>query len=368
MRVAKLLMAILLVTEWSSLQVRADEPARSSADVFRSWEQRARALKTGRLTYAEQKFLAGSSAEGIGGIALHPPLDSNSENQLVVTLDPTRMHYEFQGSSWSPQEKRMVGYVQQSTFDGKAMVLYFPPPAAGERGDATITANEQHPDAENLYIKAVLLAFRPFDERLTRIQREDYMIVDDPAAVVEDRRCTVLTGESGGLTRTFWTDPTRDDCILKYMEFAEGVLAVQLQITYRNEPVVGWIPDGWKADWFNRDGTLAESSTARLQTVMINEPLSDADFQIEFAPGTLVSDQRTGTHSVIKADGRVRAITPQELPVASYEELMATESGQAVPGRSGPRTRTWLFVLNLVAATVVVIAVLVWGWRGRRPV
>lgn len=342
----------------------ADTPPepRSAADIFRSWDLRASRLKTARLNYAETKLLAGSVAEGIGGVRLYPPTDDVSENRLTITLDPTRMLYLFDGAGWSSQERRMVPHHQRSTFDGADTILYFPPAQPGQQGNATVSAPDRHPDGENLYIKALLLAFRPFDEKLVRIVREDYIVVDDPSAIVDGNKCDVLQSKSGGLRRVIWVDPAREDLILQYKEIVDGALIIQLAIKYQDHPELGWIPNEWKADWLNADGSVAESARTRLLNAEINIPLKPDEFRIQFDPGTLVTDLRNGTHFVVKMDGTQRDITREELPQATFDELMRTKTGEAVSFRQPKRGRYLLFAINAIVAIAVAALIYV-----RRP-
>jgi hypothetical protein len=59
-----------------------------------------------------------------------------------------------------------------------------------------------------------------------------------------------------------------------------------------------------------------------------------SDFQFEFPPGTRVTDRNTGEYYIVREGAQKRLITMEEVRGrATYEEMVATESGKALSAR-----------------------------------
>jgi hypothetical protein len=101
----------------------------------------------------------------------------------------------------------------------------------------------------------------------------------------------------------------------------------------------------------------------------INVPVNPSEFELEFAPGTIVNNHRAESRYryVVTQGGGERIITGAEFQRgAPYDELLRTESGQA--GLPSPRT-AWTTYASVGALSISVVALGIYfflKWRRAR--
>jgi len=122
---------------------------------------------------------------------------------------------------------------------------------------------------------------------------------------------------------------------------------IRLDVDYALDRSHGWFPCAWTYTTYRHPeagqtvGDVFMRDKARVTGHSFNVKIPDSEFRIDsYPPGTLVSDVRAHEYYILREGGRKRMITEQEVSAAcTYDELVATESGMAVPGAFAP-TRT----------------------------
>ncbi len=101
--------------------------------------------------------------------------------------------------------------------------------------------------------------------------------------------------------------------------------------------------------------------------------VSEYLFELEAPPDTKVHNESTGEHYILRADGSKRLITNEErAPEVTYQMLVDTESGKAVPGfavaqpiaSASSGTKSIAFYINAFA--LVCLAIYLFTRRNRR--
>ncbi len=126
--------------------------------------------------------------------------------------------------------------------------------------------------------------------------------------------------------------PTMDFSVLKVTSFfANGELSSIFTISYEQDGET-WIPTKWECLVYEHE----ELSTGIVSTINqreLNHKISEESFQISFPAGTIVNNQNDGTR-YLQRESDKRWITESEIKAgASYEEIMATESGEAAKSK-----------------------------------
>lgn len=128
---------------------------------------------------------------------------------------------------------------------------------------------------------------------------------------------------------------------------------------YYQRDDIGYRLTGWKGILYQANGQVWEQTNAIVKQLKLNPSLPDALFHFEYAPGTIIVDNRQTPQEVylLRPDGRKRYIAQSEywLP---YTRLLETETGEAA--WEDPNLK-WLIRLLVVG-----LAVLAAGWGMRR--
>jgi hypothetical protein len=141
---------------------------------------------------------------------------------------------------------------------------------------------------------------------------------------------------------------------VRFTSAVEGKEGIRLTVSYERDATHGWVPSGWESVWVNPEsGALVESSSCKVTKYTVNEPIPQDEFDIVFPPGTIVHDDAAAQTYLVRDRNVKRVITPGERG-ATYEEILATESGMA--GRVGRSITPW--VLCAIALPIALLIAL----------
>jgi hypothetical protein len=132
--------------------------------------------------------------------------------------------------------------------------------------------------------------------------------VEKSDAEFAGRRCIVLEGPGARL----YIDPERDFVVVRFESaHAKRPLSHQIDVDYRLDESLGWIPEKWGIRRFDPDGAALETIEATVTGFARTANLERSDFQIEIPAGTRVYDGRSRRTMIIQADG-ARVPAPDE--------------------------------------------------------
>lgn len=288
----------------------------------------------------------------------NPPEDLVFDRPVKLLLDGERLRYSYENKAWRSKEKRYVLSPHTSTFDGETSVIYN---EAGVNPFPTgvINAEKWNADSGIYHQRPLLMTFRAFNSRMSRIDTEQLRMLDQ-RALVQGRNCRILEQIKGRSDNRvlYYVDPERDCTILRFTEERGGRLECQIDISYIRDEQFGWIPNSWSLVWERLKEAGPETIRATVNRYAINPVLDIERFRVEFPPGTWVTDGRTTPSSMhlVKEDGKSRPI-PRSEASASYEQLKNSEPGEAFI-QPKQNSRWWMWVVGgacLLGAVLVLI-------------
>lgn len=155
---------------------------------------------------------------------------------------------------------------------------------------------------------------------------------------------------------------------MRYNIKSNDKVGFQVDCSYKEEGS-SWIPIRWTVNNLDNNGSIMSSSSDEVKEYKINPAIRTSDFDLAFPVGTLVSDQRpqpgigrTGTLDyIVKVDGTKRIVTWNESD-ATYEELLATGSGQATAGRAANKPKKSPYTSNLILSLNILVIVVLICW------
>ena len=236
-------------------------------------------------------------------------------------------------------------------FDGRRSVVLFGRPGRPDNYRPAAFIGEADPGVGNDFrIWPLVLLYQPLDKDSGVCQRSELRL-EDGEVVDGDTRCLILTA---GLLELWVTAdehylPVR--CVQKQSNSDSPSL--EARVSYLRDVNGSWYPGSWVLLRYGGDGeTIIHSSDAIVESVAINENLSDELFQItEFEDGTWISESINGESTVqIVRDGLPnRRVYDGEFTGDNYEYLYNSEPPEhlvrhaeaAAPPSS---SRSWLIV------------------------
>ncbi len=197
----------------------------------------------------------------------------------------------------------------------------------------------------------------------------DTMTIDGQGAV-EGRKCILAKAKSltPRLEEHYWIDPSRDYSIVRYTAETEDKTRFQLECTHKLDSKGVWIPAKWVVTRLAPNGSILSLATNELKDCRFDVAVSAEDFDIQFPAGTVVTDGTTRpargrsltSHYLVMPDGSKRVMTPEE-HAATYEQLLATPSGQAVNLSAKQPGFSWFMAVNSMLF-VVLVGLFVYRW------
>jgi hypothetical protein len=344
--------------------------------VFQVWKSRHERAQTVQFVWVDRRTYAKDSMFSMAVPAKPAPReDLTLEQELTLSLDGDLMRFT-RGYSWHANEARFVPRTYISVFDGKDDKCYESESADGAHGVGlhklgfirrTALREEKGGDVADYHLWPVLLTYRALHSEMGRFQLNEWTMTGEKG-VVQGRECVILKKKPHqGITETCWVDVERECAIARYEITVHGNLLLRIDVTSKQDPSYGWLPFSWRiTKLFPETSKLAESSVARVTENNIGMPLQPHLFRLDFPPGTVVWDDKEGINYVALKAGDRRIITKEERRCgATYEQLLATESGMA--GLPPERTlrRFWVVTSTILILISLLTGFVVWWKRAR---
>ncbi len=334
--------ACLLVL--ASLKIVFPEPAigRESApitldQILQVWQDREAAFRSGTFVWKEVRFLAKGGHRS--GREPFPPQDVTHKYQRSFMFEGGKLRYSANHPGvWAPGME-FFQREEEDAWDGrigKSLV-------GGRPGDTFDYRGHVVPDRERaapglLPLRPILAHYWPSRGQVGSLRR---LSLTGRRGKMDISSCIVLEGSPGvdartGVNRSIWLDPQRGYIVRRWMAAQDGKSLLQTDVFYSEDPGHGWVPSHWKTLEHRPDGTLRQSIEATVVEQSINTAIEPEAFQLEFPPGTLVTDLRVpcgdGDYQkfVIRPNGTKRIVLAAELARgATLQELFDTPPGQA---------------------------------------
>lgn len=318
-------------------------------EVVRAWKARQDDAKTLRFEWTQ--------TETIMPYGLSPDFPARQlvhDVSVAVSIERGMVRHSSRGPRYSPANNECLPQWYLNVFDGvlnKSFFGYaespdarfFPTGFLGKKEDGNV-------DRDNADLRAILLTYRPVHRELGgKFDDTGYTILPR-RALVDGRECRLLV-RSGNLCSSYWVDPKRAFLVLRYTAGRGEKPTYQLDIRYTRDETHGWTPAGWRSMLMHTGSdTMRFQKVAKVVKFEINGTIPPSEFQFAFPPGTRVTDENTGERYIVRDDGARRLITAEEIRGrATYEEMLATDSGQALSARRGRGSGLWLYCVGLVA-------------------
>jgi hypothetical protein len=159
-------------------------------------------------------------------------------------------------------------------------------------GDGLIFGREKNRDGTCRSLFPLAVHLRPLDPAFRFANRFDWRVVDSRAMLQDTPAVHLRNGP-----HDVWVDPARDYSVLLWQTAGrDGGVSMSLDLTYRRDPVIGWVPERWAIVQLDRDGSgrIAHSIKGTVTTHEIGLELKQNDFRLEFPAGSRVQDRPTG--------------------------------------------------------------------------
>jgi hypothetical protein len=138
-----------------------------------------------------------------------------------------------------------------------------------------------------LTLRPLDVDYRPFDL--------ESMGLTGRTAVIQERKTCELERVHGGSALRVWLDPSQAFSVLRLLDTAGEKVLRKFDIRYRKHNDTIFLPTGWDAVIFDPSGDLVLSTHATVLEVELDPRVMAEEIQVEYPPGTLVSDVRSGT-------------------------------------------------------------------------
>lgn len=369
-------MRFLALAATTSLFPAIAHSATTVAQVAEAWSARASLIRDARVEWVEETIIPKHSRiKGYPNTAEPVPADDVvfSQRYSAVIKGPSLLRIERAGSEWRDD----TGALSDAT---TSVVSVTKPGETKRLGSAPGTPTGDHPwgyiepergRTSDYHLKRYAPVFtfcRPFAPDVLRDDIRTGAVSAN--SMIQNRECVVLRiPAERGREATYWLDPEKDFVVVQAIwDFPkrQDRLAVDY-VTMPGDAKVPWRPSAWSfSSWDVTSATpqLKESVTARVTRWSLNEGADDAEFELEFPPGTWVialDDRGDRSDYLVKdADAR-RPIYDSELDRgATYEELLKTEPGTAGVQSRRPRVR---WTLAFLACLLLIVIPLFLRWR-----
>ncbi|HLW63894.1 MAG TPA: hypothetical protein VKS79_01160 [Gemmataceae bacterium] len=277
-----------------------------------------------------------------------PPEDMSVESINRIVINGENVRIEDNHPGWYDRGKRIYKQSMIYTFDGNTGYMlvqseYGGKPSVQGGMERGFLGRDVH--FIPLYISVRGLS--PMFSSPTMAQLQ-------PSGTTErigDEPCEqyAVPTKSGSPT-LFWLDAKRDFCLRRIRSGQEEQNHSVYNIQNRYDEKYGWLPKSWSHEEHSWKGKLLATHTIEIQEMKIDEPVPAELFRIDFPPGSMVADNRSGHQEyVVQSDGGV-----QEDDLASH--------------MPAPAKKTWfpptLWIASAAALLLIIVLAIVFVRRG----
>ncbi|MEX2120778.1 MAG: sigma-70 family RNA polymerase sigma factor [Pirellulales bacterium] len=332
------------------------KPDAKIAMIERAWQARQAKNQAFSVAWEQTEFVAKNSHVGnlrSSPVRFGPPEDLTITKSRELVYDGRRLRHSFHGPHWITERVEFLPRRYVDIFDGVESCSFFGADEAEERrfhAIGFINRRERSDELKSLLHLPIILPLRPFDMVVFQgrpIRLAEFELVNE-AVDVGGRECWRLDQRMAGrgLRFSLVVDPERGFLPVQVMtrHAADADPSTQTEIEYsKDEEQDAWHPSRWQFTHFGRmaDGsapaTVQSRRSAKVSRFELNPRINDEAFAFDFPPGTRVNDRRDADRKgwvtyLVRLDGSRRVITQDEMNSrATHEQLMATETGEAVP-------------------------------------
>jgi hypothetical protein len=284
------------------------------------------------------------SPPGQGTDQVRPPRDLVIQRGAVVLLDfaANRLRLETDEERYDEATDKFYPQRMVRVADGTEAKMFFPReknthPIEGKKpNDAEVWIENGYRGGDTLNIGywPLIYAHGSIPSQAEHPRPGKLRILPDPEllyvhgeAIYRDRPVWVIRTQAVKTAVAsfdeFWVDKGRDSAVVRYALVVRDHPEYDLQIDYR-ETTHGWMPLRWTLTERDFRGRTKYLERLHVEKLLIDQPLEDADFQIDVRAGMLVDEftiqkPKTGTipvatgnrkHLRVGEDGTLQALDP----------------------------------------------------------
>lgn len=272
---------------------------------------------------------------------------------IRFSLGPTgESRFEYRGQMISVKHRAYVEHSAIDVFDGSIRKSFIGKSQLEYPG-AHFQEGTRAKVALDVRVVPILLLYRAVDNDLAVFQ-PGKLVVDGAKVSIEERECVLVKHEESMV----WVDPGRDFIPTRYQLYSRGELKQSIDIKYRMDDKLGWIPTGWTNARFGGTGQLINSVTVKITEAHLNEQLPADLFDLPPLPdGTWVRNYITDEDYIVQNGGTRRDIMAGEFDGQNYQQLLHSPP----PGGK----RRWIIIATVTPALILVIVLIVRRYRKR---
>jgi hypothetical protein len=281
-------------------------------------------------------------------LSLEKEVTLQSTNRLLI--DGQKVRFENNRPRWLIPERCLLRRSSVGYYNGSIAKDFYPKGKSVEgQAEGQIYSGAKLWGVNDPVLSPLSLTFRPFTRHLSEKWLEE-MKPSGTSLLIEGASCVEYVTKYAGGTHFYWLDPSKEYVLRRLRKEYKNWPSAQYDISYGQHSIIGWAPTSWMCNVYGSDGRLLVSTKVEVLEMRVNEPVSPDQFEFDYPPGTIVTDNRDKSRCFrVQADGSMR-----EVSSINYEEL-PDSSSITQPGDP----LKWLF-LSLLLATAMLVLINAW--------
>jgi hypothetical protein len=323
-RAALLLVVVLVMGTCGTACGQSKDP--TIAAIEKAWKARQERFHSVEMKWTtRQTDLKGSVTEDYPPSPQHyqgilPPNDMVFQVPSSVILQGKNVRFEYSGREWNIVDGSCgaITYVCGNSQDSTKEVYPFREGKDYPMG--SVCANHRFDRSNHTDFRPIVYAFRPMDPYFFGVNLSA-CVVANRASRVRDVAVVELQCRSGTYVRSYWLDPNREYVLVKHLSREGDQPLGQIEIEYREDPKLGWVPKGWEYLSMGEKGKVGSQKLAIVSELQVGGTYPTDAFDLQFPSGTLVYNLLDDTKYIIRTDHSKRFLTKAEIRISPVEIL-----------------------------------------------
>lgn len=323
---------VLLALVMATLNVQADELSKLRVGIT----ERVKAFSTVDVTWTvtshfEKASNKGDSRDPFGATATDQRVDdklpATFEWQARLRCDGSKLRLEYARPKWDFGELRFTMPLRVFVFDGSAGKFLLSKEEASFPYRGVVTGPQMQ-WGRGMDFAPLLWHFRGFAYPGMLGHRFFDADAEISRETVRARPYIVITRDSGtgnsARKEVLWIEAEPLHSIRRLTQTQNGQLQCELRVDHFQKLGGRVVPWQWSLEDCNAEGMFRVSSHAKVLKALVNQPIADGVFNLEFPPGTMVRDEESEGRRFIFIGNNRREfeVTPRQAADASSAQQL----------------------------------------------
>lgn len=278
----------------------ARSPPVTIDQIVQAWRTRQQRARSFRFEWIETRTdMKGGAMGPEPNAPLNPTKDTTFESKCLLVVDGRKSNYTYDGYIWGPEVDELLIRKYTCVYDGTESKDFLAAASDKYHPQGILFGAKPNFQLPTPPLRPPVWFYRSLDVELGGFDQARLTVTGDTGSIA-GQDCNIVVQRSGGAGNAYetklWLDPSQGFAVRRAVTMYAGrVTTSRLDISY-GAKAGEWVPVRW-VYVRTPNGEVRNQLDCRVTEFALNPEIPATTFEIDYPPGTWVTDQRGETLS-----------------------------------------------------------------------